>query len=161
MVDLLRDLWCLHRHPKFLFPAIPASACNLPKDIPKAERRERFLRAVREAQKPMSTNSLYTAFAEAAKECGLSKNRKVTPHTLRHSYATHLLELGVGLREISGYLGHADLKETMIYLHLMAASDEKVLLAVRKMAEDLPRYGVPEHQKKGAAATPAPGPESA
>lgn len=109
----------------------------------------------------MSTRSLYTAFVEAAKQCGLSKNRKVTPHTLRHSYATHLLELGVGLREISGYLGHADLKETMIYLHLMAASDEKVLLAVRKMAEDLPRYGVPEHQKKGAAATPATGPESA
>ncbi len=56
------------------------------------------------------------AVQEAAKRAGIEKH--VTPHTLRHTYATHLLEAGADLRTIQMLLGHADLTHTAVYLHL-------------------------------------------
>jgi site-specific recombinase XerD len=56
--------------------------------------------------------------------------KKVSIHTLRHSYATHLLEAGVSLKAIQQYMGHSSLQTTMIYLHLteMGASDARAAI---------------------------------
>jgi site-specific recombinase XerD len=65
---------------------------------------------------PIDTKTVWYACKEAAKRAGIRKH--VHPHTLRHSFATHLLEAGADLRTIQVLLGHRDLEETTIYLHL-------------------------------------------
>lgn len=68
------------------------------------------------AEQPISPKSVYFAVKEAAKRAGLQK--PVSPHTMRHSWATHLLENGADLRTIQMLLGHADLEHTTVYLHM-------------------------------------------
>jgi integrase/recombinase XerD len=65
---------------------------------------------------PMSDKVVWYACEQAAKRAGIDK--PVHPHTLRHSFATHLLEAGVDLRTIQLLMGHGDLKATTVYLHL-------------------------------------------
>ena len=65
---------------------------------------------------PIDTKTTWYACKQAALRAGLKK--AVHPHTLRHCFATHLLEAGADLRTIQILLGHRDLKETTIYLHL-------------------------------------------
>ena len=65
---------------------------------------------------PIDTKVVWCACKEAAQRAGLQK--KIHPHTLRHCFATHLLEAGADLRTIQMLLGHRDLEETTIYLHL-------------------------------------------
>lgn len=65
---------------------------------------------------PMTSKGVWDAVQQAATRAGLGK--RVHPHTLRHCFATHLLESGVDLRTIQLLLGHADLKTTSRYLHL-------------------------------------------
>jgi len=68
------------------------------------------------ADTPISSKVVWHACREAAKRAGV--NKPLHPHTLRHCFATHLLENGADLRTIQLLLGHSDLRETMIYIHL-------------------------------------------
>jgi len=98
-LQLLRRHWKTHRHPRWLFPAPGRSG-------------------TREAQasRCLPLSSVQTVFKKSLREVGIQKDAHV--HTLRHSYATHLLEEGVDIRIISEYLGHRSLDSTLIYTHL-------------------------------------------
>jgi site-specific recombinase XerD len=66
--------------------------------------------------RPISSKTVWHACHNAAVRAGLTK--AIHPHTLRHSFATHHVEAGTDLRTVQMLLGHADLKNTMVYLHL-------------------------------------------
>ena len=68
------------------------------------------------ADKPITAKVLWQACREAAQQAGITK--RVSPHLLRHSFATHLIENGADLPTVQALLGHADLRATSIYLHL-------------------------------------------
>jgi integrase/recombinase XerD len=70
----------------------------------------------RRADKPITEKMVWQAVREASTRAGIKKH--VTPHTLRHCFATHLLESGADLRSIQMMLGHSDLEATTVYLHL-------------------------------------------
>ncbi len=70
----------------------------------------------------MSTRGLQWALRQAVKKCKLRKD--ITLHTLRHSYATHLLEAGVNPRVVQRYMGHSNLETTIAYFHLTQKSAE-------------------------------------
>jgi site-specific recombinase XerD len=103
---LLRRYWVTHRNPRLIFPAL-GRGCNLgPTSLA-----------------PMAIESVQGAFREA-KTAAAVRKRRVSIHTLRHSYATHLLEAGVNIRAIQRYLGHSQLETTMVYLHLTNKGQE-------------------------------------
>lgn len=92
---------------------------------------------------PITDKVIWHACKEAAKNAGIQK--RVTPHLLRHSYATHLLEAGADLRTIQLLLGHVELKHTVIYLHL----SQRHLQAVANPIEDM-QVSAPETVRRNA-----------
>jgi len=105
-LQLLRMQWLTHRHPVFLFPAVdPASG------------------TVHTATQPMIVDGVQRAFRAAVQEAGMHKHASV--HTLRHSWATHLLEAGVSVRMIQQWLGHTNLATTSHYTHLTRSAEQR------------------------------------
>jgi len=117
-LDLLREYWSTHRHPAYLFPG------STPRGISPSS-----------AKKPMNETSVRLALQAALKESGVTKH--ATVHTLRHSYATHLLEAGVNLRVIQACLGHKSLNSTMIYTHLTQKAQSPAVDAINAILNDL------------------------
>jgi len=75
-------------------------------------------------EKPLTPRNIQKIIKNAAQKAGL--NRKITPHTLRHSFATHLLESGTDIRYIQELLGHSNLSTTQIYTHLSTEELKKI-----------------------------------
>jgi site-specific recombinase XerD len=111
---VLREYWATHRNPRLLFPATG-----------------RDHRRAATATEPMGKASVQGALRRVVLQLGLRKSIHV--HTLRHSYATHLLEAGVNLRLIQQYLGHSSLQTTMVYLHLTSQGQEQARAAIERI----------------------------
>lgn len=117
-LKMLRQHWSRHRHPMWLFPARIRAAAP-----PSA------------AIRPMSVRGVQQAFRAAWQESGIQK--PATVHTLRHSYATHLLEAGINLRLIQVYLGHSSPKTTAIYTHLTRKVEDVAAKAINRVMQEL------------------------
>jgi integrase/recombinase XerD len=88
-------------------------------------------RMYRDHEQPISDKTVWVACTEAAKKCGLRK--AISPHLVRHAWATHLLEAGTDLRTIQLLLGHEDLEVTARYLHLSAQHLQKVANPIEEL----------------------------
>ncbi len=117
-LELLRELWKTHRHGQWLFPAPGRSG-----------------RGEATAGKPLPVASVQIAFKEGLAKARVHKRASV--HTLRHSYATHLLEQGVDLRIIQQILGHATPQTTMLYTQLTEPSLKPATAIINRLMADL------------------------
>jgi site-specific recombinase XerD len=111
-LELLRQYWATHRNPKWIFPA---------------EGRNHQLAPT--ADHPMSESSVQDVIKAVLGQLNWG-NRGISTHTLRHCYATHLLEAGVSLKLIQKYLGHKHLTSTMIYLHVTTVGEEAAIAKI-------------------------------
>lgn len=146
MIQQLRDWWSWHRHPKFLFPAVGRRWRKSQRGNALTEERMRQ-EAMHAAEKPMSGSTVQNALKWAVAAAGITQ--RVTVHTLRHCYATHLLEDGVSIRHISAYLGHASLDQTVVYAHLTAVSEERTQAVLSALHQDVVQNHSPQTPGKG------------
>jgi site-specific recombinase XerD len=112
---MLREHWKTHRSPLWLFPAARNHSST-------------------DDGRPISTKSLQTAFSRAVKQSGISKRAHL--HSLRHSYATHLLERNVNLRLIQVYLGHSSPRTTQVYTHVTREVREAAQDPINQLMQD-------------------------
>lgn len=114
-LQLLRAHWTTHRHPLWLFPCEGRNHRQAPT-----------------ATGPMSQTAVQGCIKKVVDQLGWAK-RGITTHTLRHCYATHLLEAGVNLRQIQKYLGHSTLMSTTLYLHLTTVGEEVAVAKINAL----------------------------
>jgi integrase/recombinase XerD len=119
-LQLLRLFWVTHKHKRLLFPADGRKHTGMST-----------------AQTPMSPTAVQGAMKLITSQIDFGK--KVSLHTLRHSYATHLLEAGVSLKVIQKYLGHSSLQTTMVYLHLTEIAEVDARKAIERIFRRRPR----------------------
>ena len=117
-LQLLRQYWQTHHNPVLLFPAQGRNHINLARST-----------------EPMSKSSVQDAFHAALQESGNHKRASV--HTLRHSWATHLLEAGLNLRLIQEWLGHSSPATTSVYTHLTVKAEQLGAAAINQLMSDL------------------------
>jgi integrase/recombinase XerD len=117
-LELLREQWKSHRNEVWLFPSAGHGGKNMPY-----------------ATTPVSNSSIQVAFRKALKTAGI--NKKATVHTLRHSWATHLLEAGVNLRLIQAWLGHSSPATTSVYTHLTEKAKTMAVKSINELMDDL------------------------
>jgi site-specific recombinase XerD len=115
----LRAHWVTNRNPHLIFPAAGHSRKGAPW-----------------TEKHLSVSGVQDALREAKTEARIIK-RGVSCHTLRHSYATHLLEAGMNLLTIQKFLGHSSLETTMVYLHLTMKGHENAREIINQLMEGI------------------------
>ena len=116
-LTLLRAHWRLHRNPVWLFPGTPRDG-------------------ERHACVPMDESGLQKAFRHAVQAAGVHK--PATIHSLRHAWATHLLESGVSVRVLQLWMGHASPTTTAIYTHLTQHAEQTAAAALERLTAGLP-----------------------
>lgn len=119
-LQLLRQYWKTHRNQIWIFPAAGRGGIKMP---------------TAKTKKPVPRASVQIAFKAALKKSNINKRASV--HTLRHSYATHLLEKGVNLRLIQEYLGHNTPTTTSIYTHLTVKAKAMAVESINELMQDL------------------------
>ena len=112
-LELLRDCYRTHRSKPWLFPG----------------------RLGHGQSQPVATRNVQLAFHGALKQSGIQKPAHV--HTLRHSYATHLLEAGVNLRVIQYILGHQSPRTTSLYTHLTPQVRQTALSSINRIVSQI------------------------
>lgn len=113
----LRAFWKQHRNPEWMFPAPGRGWMSTGTTLAEALQR---------SNRHLSDSAVQAAMRATVLSLGWDKRhgkRPVTCHTLRHCFATHLLDAGVSVRLVSQYLGHSSLKPTLVYLHLTEVSE--------------------------------------
>jgi integrase/recombinase XerD len=115
----LRRFWRTHRHPRLLFPNASGNEAS-----------------ARTASSPMDRGGVQAAIQAARKDCGIHKH--LTVHSLRHAYATHLLELGVDLRSIQVVLGHQKPETTARYAHLTEVNRQQAKERIEELMAGFP-----------------------
>ena len=126
VIEDLRRYWAFHRHPLLIFPNIGRGDNDL----------KQVAVRMRQADRPMPISSLQRLMVQARKELNIEK---CTIHTLRHSFATHLVEAGASIHTVKALLGHKSIHTTMIYLHLTHRSEQDSRELVEKLCKYLPR----------------------
>jgi integrase/recombinase XerD len=122
----LQRYWKFHRHPLLLFP-----------NVGRGDRQPQALAArMRQATAPMPCSSLQRLLILARKQLNIPD---ASIHSLRHSFATHLLEAGAHLHTIQKLLGHKQITSTMVYLHLTHQSTRDALRLMDELCQGLPR----------------------
>lgn len=116
-LQALRILWSKHQHPRLLFPNAKGSMKN-----------------IQQAITHMSISGTQNAMKVVVREC---KIKKTSIHSLRHSFATYLLERGLSLRYIQSLLGHASPKTTARYTHLTCVSEQNSVNTINDLVNTL------------------------
>ena len=116
----LRKYYRSHKNPRWIFPC---------------EGRNHKLAPT--ADRPMSDSSVQGVIKAVLEQLNWD-NRGISTHTLRHCYATHLLEAGVNLRLIQKYLGHKHLTSTMVYLHVTTVGEEAAIAKINALMKRNP-----------------------
>lgn len=117
-LEMLRQYWITHRHPTWIFPTTTRIGIPLSK-----------------ATQAMGVTGVQRAIRAAVLEGSVEK--RATVHTLRHSWATHMLEAGVSLRVIQACLGHSSIKTTMIYTHLTRKTEVQAIEAINQVMDEM------------------------